>query len=131
VRGHRRPFTSDQAQRDGHTGGAPTSENLQHHGLRGKDGENQVYGEDGADTMDAQTAVDLAGAPEQISGGDQDDTITAADGVQDEIDCGSGVDTVVSYDTGLDVLVGYENATPSATTQPIASATAPAAKIRP
>jgi hypothetical protein len=70
VRGNRRPFFSDQAQRDGHTGGAPISENLQHHGLRGKGGENQVYGKGGADTIDAQTVVDLEGAPEQIFGGD-------------------------------------------------------------
>jgi len=119
----------------GDDGGAPTSENLQHHGLRGEGGENQVYGEDGADTIDAQTAVDLAGAPEKIFGGDGDDTITATDGIQDEIDCGLGLDTVVSYDRGLDVVVNCENATPSATAQPIAGAvaltTAPAAKIHP
>jgi hypothetical protein len=131
VRGNRRPFFSDQARRDGHTGGAPTSENLPHHGLRGEGGENQVYGDEGADTIDAQTAVDLAGAPEQIFGGDQGDTITAADGVQDVIKCGPGFDTVVSYDTGLDVLEDCENATPSPTIQLIASAIAPAAKIRP
>src|SRR5215217_3551322 len=111
----------------GDDGGAPTSENLQHHGLRGEGGENWVYGEDGADTIDAQTAVDLAGAPEKIFGGDGDDTITATDGIQDEIDCGLGLDTVVSYDRGLDVVVNCENATPSATAQPIAGdvATAP------
>jgi Ca2+-binding RTX toxin-like protein len=39
----------------GDDGGAPTSENLRNHGLRGEGGENRVYGEDGADTMDAQT----------------------------------------------------------------------------
>ena len=119
----------------GDDGGAPTSENLQHHGLRGEGGENRVYGEEGADTMDAQTAVNLAGAREEIFGGDQDDTITAADGLVDVIDCGLGLDTVVSYDRGLDKLVDCENATPSATTQQIASATAPAsapaAKIHP
>ena len=109
----------------GDDGGAPTSENLQHHGLRGEGGENQVYGEDGADTIDAQTAVELAGAPEKIFGGDGDDTITAADGLVDEIDCGAGLDTVVSYDRGLDVLVDCEDATPSAT----APASAPIAKI--
>jgi len=49
--------------------------------------------------------VDLAGAPEKIFGGDGDDTITAADGLVDEIDCGPGLDTVVAYDTGLDMLV--------------------------
>jgi Ca2+-binding RTX toxin-like protein len=103
----------------GDDGGAPTSDNLQHHGLRGEGGENWVYGEDGADTIDAQTAVDLAGAPEHIFGGNDNDTITAADGVQDEIDCGLGIDTVVSYDAGLDVLVGCENATPTATSQPL------------
>jgi Ca2+-binding RTX toxin-like protein len=123
VRGNRRPFFSDQARRDGHTSGAPTSENLQHHGLRGEGGENQVYGNEGADTIDAQTAVDLGGAREEIFGGDGDDTITAADGVQDEIECGLGQDTVVSYDRGLDVLEDCENATPSATTQPIARGT--------
>ncbi len=64
----------------GDNGGAPTSDNLQHHGLRGEGGENWVYGEDGADTIDAQTAVDLAGAPEHIFGGNDNDTITAADG---------------------------------------------------
>jgi hypothetical protein len=85
-----------------------------------------VYGEDGADTIDAQTAVDLAGAPEEIFGGDGDDTITAADGLVDEIDCGPGLDTVVSYDRGTDVLVNCENATPSATALQMASATAPA-----
>jgi Ca2+-binding RTX toxin-like protein len=103
----------------GDDGGAPTSENLQHHGLRGEGGENQVYGEDGADTIDAQRAVDVGGAPEKIFGGNDNDTITAADGVQDEIDCGSGLDTVVSYDTGLDVLMYCENATPTATAQPL------------
>ena len=106
----------------GDDGGAPTSDNLQHHGLRGEGRENWVYGEDGADTIDAQTAVDLAAAPEHIFGGNDNDTITAADGVQDEIDCGLGVDTVVSYDTGLDVLVNCENATPNATAPATASA---------
>jgi hypothetical protein len=110
----------------GDDGGAPTSENLQHHGLRGEGGENRVYGEDGADTIDAQTAVDLWGAREEIFGGDGDDTITAADGLVDEIDCGPGLDTVVSYDRGTDVLVNCENATPSATALQMASATAPA-----
>jgi hypothetical protein len=77
-----------------------------------------VYGEDGADTIDAQTAVDLGGAREHIFGGDGNDIITAADGVLDEIDCGPGLhDMVVSYDTGLDVLVNCENATPSPTAQ--------------
>ena len=62
--------------------------------------------------------MDLGGAREQIFGGDGDDTITAADGVVDEIDCGPGLnDTVVSYDTGLDVLLNCENATPSAQAQ--------------
>jgi Ca2+-binding RTX toxin-like protein len=110
----------------GDDGGAPTSENLQHHGLRGEGGENQVYGNEGADTIDAQTTllsalvycvhrgrfacvVDLAGAREEIFGGDGDDTITADDGVHDVIDCGPGLhDTVVSYDRGLDVLLDCE-----------------------
>jgi Ca2+-binding RTX toxin-like protein len=109
----------------GDDGGAPTSENLQHHGLRGEGGENRVYGNEGADTIDAQTTllsalaycvhrdrfacvVDLAGSREEIFGGDGDDTITAGDGVEDEIDCGLGVDRVVSYDRGLDVLLGCE-----------------------
>jgi hypothetical protein len=57
----------------------------------------QVYGEDGADTIDAQTAVDLGGAREHIFGGYGNDTITAADEVLDEIDCGPGLhDAVVS-----------------------------------
>src|SRR5918992_1082218 len=111
----------------GDDGGAPTRDNLQHHGLRGEGGENQVYGADGADTIDAQTAVDLAGAKEKIFGGNGDDTITAADGLVDVIDCGPGLDTVVSHDRELDELVDCENATPSAT----AAATAPAAKIHP
>ena len=102
----------------GNDGGAPTSENLRNRGLRGEGDSNQVYGEDGADTIDAQTAVDLGGAPEHIFGGDGNDTITAADEVLDEIDCGPGLhDTVVSYDTRLDVLVNCENATPSPTAQ--------------
>jgi len=109
----------------GDDGGTPTSENLQHHGLRGEGGENQVYGEDGADTIDAQTTllsalaycthrgrfacmVDLAGAREEIFGGDGEDTITAADGLVDVIDCGLGLDRVVSYDRGLDVLLDCE-----------------------
>jgi hypothetical protein len=96
----------------GDDGGAPTSDNLKHHGLRGEGGENQVYGEDGSDTMDAQASVELGGAPEQIFGGDGDDTITAADGVEDEIDCGLGFDTVVSYDRGLDVLEDCETRIP-------------------
>ncbi len=104
----------------GDDGGAPTSENLRNRGLRGEGGENWVYGEDGADTIDAQTAVDLAGAPEHIFGGNDNDTITAADGLVDEIDCGSGRDTVVSYDTGLDEpLVNCEHATLTATAQPL------------
>jgi hypothetical protein len=49
---------------DGNDGGAPTSENLRNRGLRGEGDSNQVYGEDGADTIDAQTAVDLGGARE-------------------------------------------------------------------
>jgi len=102
----------------GDDGGAPTSENLQHHGLRGEGGENQVYGEDGADTIDAQTPVDLAGAPEQIFGGNGNDTITAADGLLDVIDCGPDQDTVVSYDTGLDMMVAdsCETTIPAAAT---------------
>jgi hypothetical protein len=85
-----------------------------------------VYGNEGADTIDAKTTllsalvycvhrgrfacfVDLAGAREEIFGGDGDDTITAADGVKDVIDCGPGLhDTVVSYDRGLDVLLDCE-----------------------
>ena len=114
----------------GDDGGVPNSENLQHHGLRGEGGENRVYGEDGADTIDAQTTVDLGGAKEKIYGGDQDDTITAADGLVDEIDCGPGLDTVVSHDRGLDVLVDCEDATSSATARPIARATAVATAIR-
>ena len=71
-----------------------------------------MYGEDGADTIDAQTAVDLGGAREHIFGGDGNDIITAADGVLDEIDCGPGLhDAVVSYDTGLDVLVNCDSDT--------------------
>jgi Ca2+-binding RTX toxin-like protein len=89
----------------GDDGGAPTSENLQHHGLRGEGGENQVYGNEDADTIDAQTTVDLGGAREEIFGGDGDDTIPAANGVKDVINCGLGLDTVVSYDRGLDVLM--------------------------
>ena len=54
-----------------------------------------MYGNEGADTIDAQTAVDLGGAQEKIFGGDGDDTITAADGLVYEIDCGLGLDTVV------------------------------------
>ena len=96
----------------GDDGGAPTSENLQHHGLRGEGGENRVYGEDGSDTIDAQTEVDLGGAREEIFGGNGEDTITAADRVEDVIDCGSGLDTVVSHDAGRDVLVGCERITP-------------------
>jgi hypothetical protein len=71
-----------------------------------------VYGEDGADTMDAQTAVDLGGAREEIFGEEGNDTITAADGLVDVIDCGLGLDTVVTYDTGLDVLVDCETMQP-------------------
>ena len=44
-----------------------------------------MYGNQGADTIDAQTAVDLGGAREHIFGSDGDDTITAADGLIDEI----------------------------------------------
>ncbi len=93
---------------DGDDGGPPTSENIQRHGLRGEGGENLVYGEGGADTINAVWAADRGGAREQISGGEGDDTIAAADGVKDEIDCGTGVDTVVSHDPGLDVLVDCE-----------------------
>ena len=113
----------------GDDGGAPTSENLQHHGLRGEGGESWVYGEDGADTIDAQTAVGDWGTREHIFGGDGDDTITATDGVQYEIDCGLSLDTVVSYDRGLDVVVNCENATPSATAQPIPSGTTPSTAL--
>jgi hypothetical protein len=69
---------------------------------------------EGADTIDAQTAMDLGGAREQIFGGDGDDTITSADGLVDEIDCGLGRDTVVSYDRRLDVLVDCEATSPEA-----------------
>jgi hypothetical protein len=68
----------------------------------------RVYGEDGADTIDAQTAVELDGAREEIFGGDGNDTITAADGLVDVIDCGLGMDKVDSYDTELDVLFDCE-----------------------
>jgi len=88
-----------------------------------------VYGEDGADTIDAQTAVGDWGTREHIFGGDGDDTITATDGVQYEIDCGLSLDTVVSYDRGLDVVVNCENATPSATAQPIPSGTTPSTAL--
>jgi Ca2+-binding RTX toxin-like protein len=99
----------------GDDGGAPTSENLRIRGLRGEGGKNRVRGNEGADTMDAQTAVDRGGAPEKIYGGDGDDTITAADGLVDEIDCGPGLDdTVVSYDRGLDVLKDCETLSPPA-----------------
>jgi Ca2+-binding RTX toxin-like protein len=102
----------------GDDGGAPTSDNLRNRGLRGEGGENWVYGGDGADTIDAQTTVDLAGALEHIFGGNDNDTITAADGQVDVIDCGLGLDTVVSYDTGLDEpLVNCETATLTATAQ--------------
>ncbi len=50
------------------------------------------------------------GAPEKTFGGDGDDTITAADGLVDVIDCGPGLDTVVSYDRDLDVLLDCEPA---------------------
>jgi Ca2+-binding RTX toxin-like protein len=100
----------------GNDGSAPTSDNLRNRGLRGEGGENQVYGNEGADTIDAQTAVDLAGAREHIFGGDGNDTITAADGLVDEIDCGLGLDTVVSYDRRLDVLVDCEATSPEAAT---------------
>jgi Ca2+-binding RTX toxin-like protein len=104
----------------GDDGSAPTIDNLRNRGLRGEGGENQVWGEDGADTIDAQTAVDLAGAPEHIFGGNDNDTITAADGVQDTIDCGEGDDTVVSYDKGLDEpLENCEHVTLTATAQPL------------
>jgi hypothetical protein len=89
-------------------GGPPTSENIRLHGLRGEGGENLVYGEGGADTINAQLTAGLGGALERIFGGDGDDTIAAADGVKDVIDCGSGLDTVVSHDAGRDVLVGCE-----------------------
>jgi hypothetical protein len=74
-----------------------------------------VYGGGGADTINAQTAVRFGEAREEIFGGDQDDTVAAADGVQDVIDCGSGLDTVVSYDAGLDELTNCETAMPAAT----------------
>jgi hypothetical protein len=51
---------------------------------------------------------------EGIYGGDGDDTITAADGVLDDIDCGEGTDTVVSYDRGLDELANCETLIPAA-----------------
>ena len=69
----------------GNDGSAPTRDNLRNRGLRGEGGENQVYGNQGADTIDAQTAVDLGGAREHIFGSDGDDTVTAADGLIDEI----------------------------------------------
>jgi Ca2+-binding RTX toxin-like protein len=102
----------------GNDGSAPTIDNLRNRGLRGEGGENQVHGDEGADTIDVQTAVDLGGAPEHILGGNDNDTITAADGVQDTIDCGEGDDTVVSYDPGLDEpLMNCEHATLTATAQ--------------
>jgi Ca2+-binding RTX toxin-like protein len=100
----------------GDDGSAPTSDNLRNRGLCGEGGENQVHGNEGADTIDAQTAVDRGGAREEISGGDGDDTITAADGLVDVIDCGPDQDTVFSYDTELDVLVDCEATSPEAAT---------------
>jgi hypothetical protein len=76
----------------------------------------RTTGNEGADTIVAQTAVDLAGAREEIFGGDGDDIITAADGLVDVIDCGLGRDTVFSYDTELDVLVDCEATSPEAAT---------------
>jgi Ca2+-binding RTX toxin-like protein len=90
------------------TAGPPTSENIRLHGLRGEGGENRVYGEDGADTINAQLTAGLGAAPERIFGGEGDDTIAAADRVKDVIDCGAGLDTVVSHDAGRDVLMGCE-----------------------
>jgi Ca2+-binding RTX toxin-like protein len=75
-----------------------------------------VYGEDGADTIDAQRAADRGGDQEHIFGGTENDTIAAADGVKDLIDCGEGVDTVVSHDPGLDELVECETTIAAATT---------------
>jgi hemolysin type calcium-binding protein len=98
----------------GNDGGPPTSENIQRHGLRGEGDENLVHGNEGADTINAQWAADRGGAPERIFGDEGDDTIAAADGVKDVIDCGSDPDgldqdTVVSHDDqGLDVLVDCE-----------------------
>src|SRR5215218_1503029 len=43
----------------GNDGSAPTSDNLRNRGLRGEGGENQVYGNEGADTIDAQTSGEL------------------------------------------------------------------------
>ncbi len=75
--------------------------------MYGGDGDDKAGGGPGNDTL-------YGGAGnERLSGGEG----------EDEIDCGLGLDTVVSYDKGLDVLVDCENATPSATTQPIARGT--------
>src|SRR3712207_8467434 len=51
----------------GDDGGAPTSDNLQHHGLRGEGGENQVYGEGGDDTMEDRKSTRLNSSHANIS----------------------------------------------------------------
>jgi Ca2+-binding RTX toxin-like protein len=101
----------------------------QRNGARGDDlikgglGADYVKGGSGADAMYGGDGDDKAG------GGPGNDTLYGGagnerlSGGEDEIDCGLGFDTVVSYDKGLDVLEDCENATPSATTQPIARGT--------
>jgi hypothetical protein len=65
----------------------------------------------------AATATTRRTAREKIFGGDGNDTITAADGLVDEIDRGLGLDTVVSHDTGLDIVAdSCETSIPAAAT---------------
>jgi Ca2+-binding RTX toxin-like protein len=54
----------------GDDGGPPTSENIRLHALRGEGGENRLYGEDGAESINAQLRAGLGGAPERIFGGE-------------------------------------------------------------
>lgn len=60
-----------------------------------------MRGGPGDDLIDANDS--LAGQVEDVSGGDDDDTIRADDGEVDNIDCGTGSDTV-AVDVGIDAL---------------------------
>lgn len=77
--------------------------------LSGGSGKNTVHGDGGDDIIAADQSG--PGDKEKIFGDDDDDTINAADGEKDTIDCGKGNDTV-TFDDVIDTVKGCENKIP-------------------
>jgi hypothetical protein len=77
---------------DGRTRGNPHFDDLN---LEGAEQSDVVYGEEGNDIIDA-AANDTAHSRDRSFGGADADTILAADGNKDLIECGAGQDTVTA-----------------------------------